>query len=365
MGTTLTPPTRPRRKPARRRHPARRVWREHAALILITAVFCIGSAILGPLVGWQGTAGQIESWMWLYQIIWAVMIAAVPFILLARRFQLNRESPALPAAVAWRLVLRRLARREFSRTRLAGLLVVWIAAPACMATFLAWKASIPRLQPYVWDVPLIRLEAVLHGGRQPWEWLAPLLAEPALVRAIDFLYGPVWLLTIPVLPFVVAWLPFSPLRRRFLVAFLLMWVLLGTVAAISLASAGPAYVAMVAPEHAHLFEDLMAQLHAMHAERPLVAVRAQAELLEHIALGGISAMPSLHIASGTLVAIAAWRVRPWVGVIATLYAAALLVGSVLLGWHYAVDGYVGAAGAWVVWWVAGRGTRRRTTPRHG
>jgi membrane-associated phospholipid phosphatase len=41
-----------------------------------------------------------------------------------------------------------------------------------------------------------------------------------------------------------------------------------------------------------------------------------------------------------------------------VFAAIIAVGSVLLAWHYAVDGYAGAAIALACWWLAGRLARR-------
>jgi hypothetical protein len=41
-----------------------------------------------------------------------------------------------------------------------------------------------------------------------------------------------------------------------------------------------------------------------------------------------------------------------------LYGLVILVGSVHLGWHYAVDGYAGIAGALILWWIAGAALRR-------
>ena len=44
-----------------------------------------------------------------------------------------------------------------------------------------------------------------------------------------------------------------------------------------------------------------------------------------------------------------------------LIAGVIMIGSVLLGWHYAVDGYLGALIAWGAWrvglWLAGRNSR--------
>ena len=73
-----------------------------------------------------------------------------------------------------------------------------------------------------------------------------------------------------------------------------------------------------------------------------------------VAGSGISAMPSMHVAVATLFALVTWRVRRWLGVVMMVYAFAIMIGSVQLGWHYAVDGYLGAAGMIAIWWGAGR-----------
>ena len=62
----------------------------------------------------------------------------------------------------------------------------------------------------------------------------------------------------------------------------------------------------------------------------------------------------MHIATTTLVACLAFSVGPWLGVLATVCTLVMAVASVSLGWHYALDGYVGAALAIAVWWIAGR-----------
>jgi hypothetical protein len=62
----------------------------------------------------------------------------------------------------------------------------------------------------------------------------------------------------------------------------------------------------------------------------------------------------MHIATTTLVACMAFAVGPWLGAIATVCTVLMMVASVSLGWHYALDGYVGALLAIAVWWIAGR-----------
>jgi membrane-associated phospholipid phosphatase len=73
---------------------------------------------------------------------------------------------------------------------------------------------------------------------------------------------------------------------------------------------------------------------------------------------GVAALPSLHVAVLALFAIAT---RPWRGLSIALWVltAVTFVGSLALGWHYAVDGYLGVALAWGCWWVARRIERPR------
>jgi hypothetical protein len=59
-------------------------------------------------------------------------------------------------------------------------------------------------------------------------------------------------------------------------------------------------------------------------------------------------------ATAVLFALVGWRTSRTLGIVLTAYAAAILIGSVHLGWHYAIDGYFGAALVITLWWAAGR-----------
>lgn len=56
---------------------------------------------------------------------------------------------------------------------------------------------------------------------------------------------------------------------------------------------------------------------------------------------GISAMPSLHVAAVTFIAVFLFQTSSLMGAIGVLYAITTFIGSIFLQWHYAVDGYVG------------------------
>ncbi|MCH8197830.1 MAG: hypothetical protein IH904_07085, partial [Proteobacteria bacterium] len=49
---------------------------------------------------------------------------------------------------------------------------------------------------------------------------------------------------------------------------------------------------------------------------------------------------------------------PVPGIVLTAYAVIIFIGSVHLGWHYAIDGYAGIAGTWLIWKFAGQMLRR-------
>jgi membrane-associated phospholipid phosphatase len=84
---------------------------------------------------------------------------------------------------------------------------------------------------------------------------------------------------------------------------------------------------------------------------------------EVIFAGGISAMPSMHVAMATLFALVCWRTRRWLGIVMATYAVIIQIGSVHLAWHYAIDGYAGSLGMLLIWWAVGRALEFRKADR--
>ena len=69
---------------------------------------------------------------------------------------------------------------------------------------------------------------------------------------------------------------------------------------------------------------------------------------------GISAMPSMHNAIAILYALTTARMARPIRIAAWSFAALIFVGSIHLGWHYAVDGIAAGLMISAIWYGAGR-----------
>ena len=106
------------------------------------------------------------------------------------------------------------------------------------------------------------------------------------------------------------------------------------------------------------FVPLLAALKEFAGTSPVWALDVHEMLWQGYTAGGpvsgISAMPSMHMASSTLLALYGFRHARWSGWLLTAFAALILIGSVQLAWHYAIDSYAGALLAVACWWLAAR-----------
>lgn len=238
---------------------------------------------------------------------------------------------------------------------ISGLLATFLMA-GTMVAFGQMKHLIPTLNPYAWDEYLMKVDQTLHFGRHPYEFLAALYDWPVVVTFFTGIYN-FWMFVMYFVLFGAAFMrPGNPARMQFLVAFLLTWAVGGNALATLFSSAGPAYYARLGLGDS--FEGLNTLLRAHATTSGLTVVTLQDLLwnlhLRETPINAISAFPSMHVASSVLMAIFLSRVSRMLGVLASLFALGIMVGSVLLAWHYAVDGYVGALIAASAWLVSGR-----------
>jgi membrane-associated phospholipid phosphatase len=223
--------------------------------------------------------------------------------------------------------------------------------------FCVGKSLIPHLASYSWDPDFAALDKLLAFGRYPHEIITPLIDRLNIGTGIDSLYI-IWFL---VLFLAQGYCIFADRdeteRMRYLWATLLCWAVIGTGFALLFASVGPAFYADYYPGPSpyaglipHL-KQISPDLEVLRLGPDMLALRGNGKVVN---LNALSAMPSLHVGIAALNACYFWRKSRLAGAAMAGYGFIIFIGSIYLGWHYAIDGYAGAAFAILAWIVSGR-----------
>lgn len=317
------------------------------------AIYC---ALAVVFLAWRGGAdfaSLLDSGL-NYARLWGMVFVLVfPMLVVAAipaRVMLRLEPPLRQRG--YRAILAPLQIGRFA----AGTLVTLGFVPF-WSLFTTVKNAIPRAEGFTFDVPLANLDRVLHGGVDPYHWLAVLGHHEWLQRLIEINYNTLW--------FIVCFGAFyvilvsrraDRVRTRFALCFILVWAIVGSLAATLVPSAGPAFYAAVTGDSSRFAElieytsttsgqfgsasDIQAYLWGLH-------VSGQPGLGS-----GISAFPSMHVALLTLCALFVAELnRRWL-IPALVYVLFTLASSVYLGWHYAVDGYASVLLTAGIYWAA-------------
>lgn len=213
---------------------------------------------------------------------------------------------------------------------------------------LTWlKNMLPAVIPYWADPALASADRAILGT-DAWR-----LVPVALTRGFDVIYvswAPVHTIT------VISMLCLRPsrIKARAMLAWFLTVGLMGVCGQYFLSSAGPIFYDRIFG--GDVFAPLMARI-GDHAE---FTGLAQEFLWTSYSLhgnqigNGISAMPSIHVATTAWIVLSLSSVWPRLRLALWAYWLAIFVGSFALGWHYLLDGVIGTAGALGCWFIATR-----------
>ncbi len=236
-----------------------------------------------------------------------------------------------------------------------GWIVLWLRlylAYALMIYCYNWlKVTVPLVNHRLWDAELFDLDRWLHLGISPTLFAVELVAGTPLVGLIDHWYA-FWLTTVlySITFFVTARKP--DLRCAFLLSCAFLWTL-GALIYQLIPALGPIYA--YADHYREVLPELpkAAQGHRALLENYQVLLSGRTgQLYQFNPTRGIAAMPSLHVGAHVMLTLWSRRfVRP-------LYMPCVVgtgltfLGSLVTGWHYAVDAYVGTALAFGCYWFA-------------
>ncbi|HET7848919.1 MAG TPA: phosphatase PAP2 family protein [Pseudolabrys sp.] len=233
-----------------------------------------------------------------------------------------------------------------------------------MAVFLAFstafgvlKGAIAILSPFAWDRALSQADRILSFGRAPYELLWPLVDNHFAVALFNAAYNLWFFVLLGTIFTAVFARRDTALRHQFLATFMLTWIAGGFFIAVAFSSAGPCYFGRLGlgGDYRPLMDALKSATH----DYPVWALATQDTLWKgyldpRAGSVGISAFPSMHIATAMLFALYWQRRSALTGALMWIFAGMIFVGSIVLGWHYAVDGIGAALIVLPCWKFAGR-----------
>jgi len=331
--------------------------RESRTFRLAVCLQLLASAVICALAHRPMLIGLVDS----YETFLSAAVVFGSMALAVAVFRERARTPArLPATAAYRDAWKLLRAELLTAEYVVNVAIVFAVAPIAISAFSAAKQAIPFVHPFTWDARIAALGVRLHGVAPMWALMQPFLGHPNLTIAMDWFYHRFW--TAAMLGSFVggALLRPSPLRRQYLLSVVLLFLIVGTLGAFFFASAGPAYYGSVVGGSPNPYAPLFQYLRGVDLQAGLMSLRGEQTLwfaythrIEGFGLG-VSAMPSMHVASAALTALFGFAVRRWLGLLLTLVTIAMWIASVNLGWHYSLDGCVGIFLAAITWWLAGR-----------
>jgi hypothetical protein len=325
----------------------------------------LGVAIVATYMALVLMSGRVDPAMFARLLVFYIQTAFMLWIfvgglaLFGLLIHHGRESGGEPFLVRF---LTGLVRERWERDRFASALWPPLLFACLLASFNAFKQMILPLAGFGWDPALAQADKALFLGTDPWRLTHAVFSSPQATVWIDRIYHG-WFVPMSLGLIVCAWMPGATfrLRTQYMLSYIGVWIGIGSVLAFLMPSAGPCFYEHYVGGQAS-FHELMAQLASAQTETgvTLTSVSNQGLLLnlfmsDKLAVGGgISAMPSVHNGLALLFALAAFRLNRIAGWVLAAYAFFIWLGSIHLGWHYALDGLVGGALTYGIWLISGR-----------
>lgn len=303
--------------------------------IILTAVS--GAAALIMMPDWSGVmpaALLLPDWM-LASAFMAGLAGLVKILIMMR------NGVSQPIEKITRFLVR-------NRKGLSIVLVGIFIAGLNMITFMWTKPLLNYLVPFWADPHMAAFDRAIFQT-DPWKlvsWLNHWAVAPIYHRG--------WFALMILTLLLVLAKPSSRVRSALLLSYFILWSVAGPVVHIALPTAGPVFYERLG--YGSDFTNIPLTDEMTRMGDYLWAIYSERSFGPG---AGISAMPSLHIATTTWCVLAfAYLYKRWVLPIGA-FGFLIFMMSVSLGWHYAVDGIVGSILAVLSFAVAYRFMRNK------
>jgi len=241
------------------------------------------------------------------------------------------------------------------RERAALLVLPALVFPVFLSAFTATKTAIPFLVGYHWDGFWADIDKAIFG-QDVWRIAHRILGSSSM-RVWEWFYTVGWGLA---LVFTAALVALNMERRQiavFYTAMMATWIIGGGIFAYAFSAAGPVFVSLGDQALAGRFAQLNALMNQYLSTGG--AVRQTQEYLaaavrSHVAVkgGGVSAMPSMHLAAAMIYILASRRTA-WL-LLSVPFWVVIFLCSAYFGYHYWIDDLVGSAIACICWFATAR-----------
>lgn len=251
-------------------------------------------------------------------------------------------------------------RGDGLKGRLAAVLFAVLGIAFLQTGFLIYKNLIPQIIPFYADPALAAFDQWLGGGRAPWIWAHEAIASRLVTPYVSLVYLNLWGAVIIAFPLLLTLFDADRARvNRYIVLYVGSWIVIGNILALAGSSVGPVYYDQIyGAQHGYIgFDALRAALQTSGiADSALGQLQTGLWQIYTAQAGmhssGISAFPSMHVASATVLALYFAERHHLLGSIGWTFCACIGFLSVYTGFHYAIDGIVSiglvALGGWAL-----------------
>ncbi|HSP35272.1 MAG TPA: phosphatase PAP2 family protein [Thermoanaerobaculia bacterium] len=304
-----------------------------------------------------------------FLVIFALIEPANPIVLTSVPTTLKVFIPQLAIFGAIGVVVRAIIARfrgEFRAywrvIRSPGWLVDSVRIIVCGAlmvhTYFWIKLVVPLLHPVLYDQLLWNIDRAMFFGYSPNVLFLNVFSQQPVLKSIDWAYARIFFASMSIAFIFFLSAPSRRLRAAFSNGNTLLW-LVGAWLYMLVPSMGPAYrfpdvwlPFVYGLDMTQAFQAMLIRNYQAVLRLPVGGSLRDVQLMY-----GVAAFPSLHVAFQTFVFL--WMRRLWIygEIVFGVFTLVILIGSVVTGWHYLIDGLAGMIMA-IVCYLAGAATWR-------